>query len=194
MQTQAAVQRQFLDRDWLWLLGRLVCFVTILTGNPYRDNLLHVQPNLLETVPLSVRTRVWCIHDGSPAHLSRYVRDVLITPLMADGQVGDPLYNLHARQIWILWTPTRGDTSQPLCMKLLLTLHRCTLYACQTIHNYPASFNGRGDPWLEVSRRKFEIHVGFLSTCNKCNLLATILKFNFSANLLILIFPLFWYV
>jgi hypothetical protein len=34
-----------------------------------------------------------------------------VTPIMTDGQVEeDPLHGLHARQIWILWIFTSGDT------------------------------------------------------------------------------------
>jgi hypothetical protein len=48
-----------------------------LTGNHYRDFLLHDLPKLLEDVPLAVRARMWYMHDGAPAHFSRAVRDVL---------------------------------------------------------------------------------------------------------------------
>jgi hypothetical protein len=50
-----------------------------LTGNHYRDDL----PKLLEDVLLAVRTRMWYMHDGDPAHFSRAVRDVL--NIMTDG-------------------------------------------------------------------------------------------------------------
>jgi hypothetical protein len=54
-----------------------------LTGNHYRDFLVHDLPKLLEDVPLAVRARMWYMHDGAPAHFSRAVRDVL--NIMTDG-------------------------------------------------------------------------------------------------------------
>jgi hypothetical protein len=48
-----------------------------LTGNLYRDFLLHDLPKLLEDVPLAVRARMWHMHDGAPAHFSCAVRDVI---------------------------------------------------------------------------------------------------------------------
>jgi hypothetical protein len=48
-----------------------------LTDNLCRDFLLHDLPQLLEGVPLAVRARVWYMRDGSPAHFSRSVRNVL---------------------------------------------------------------------------------------------------------------------
>jgi hypothetical protein len=49
-----------------------------LTGNHYRDFLLHDLPKLPEDVPLAVRTRLWYLHDDDPAHFSRAVQDVLV--------------------------------------------------------------------------------------------------------------------
>jgi hypothetical protein len=48
-----------------------------LTGNHYQEFLSCDLPNLLEYVPLAVRARMWCMHDGAPAHFRRAVRDVL---------------------------------------------------------------------------------------------------------------------
>jgi hypothetical protein len=48
-----------------------------LTGNHYWDFLLYDLPKLLGDVPLVVRTRMWYMHDGAPAHFSCAVRDVL---------------------------------------------------------------------------------------------------------------------
>jgi hypothetical protein len=48
-----------------------------LTDNHYLDFLLHDLQKLLEGAPLAVRARTWCLHDGSPTHCSRAVRDVL---------------------------------------------------------------------------------------------------------------------
>jgi hypothetical protein len=48
-----------------------------LTASHYRDFLLHYLSELLEDVPLAVRARMWYMHDGVLAHLSRAVRDIL---------------------------------------------------------------------------------------------------------------------
>jgi hypothetical protein len=66
-----------------------------LTGNHYRDFLLHYLPKLLEDVPLAVRARMWYMHDGAPAHLSRAVRNALNITYHEE----DPLHGLHACQI-----------------------------------------------------------------------------------------------
>jgi hypothetical protein len=47
-----------------------------LSGNRYRDFLLHDLSKLLENVPLAIRARMWYMHDGTPAHISRAVRDI----------------------------------------------------------------------------------------------------------------------
>jgi hypothetical protein len=47
------------------------------TSNHYRDSFLHDLPKLLEDAPLSVRARMWYLHDGAPPHLSCAVLDVL---------------------------------------------------------------------------------------------------------------------
>jgi hypothetical protein len=70
--------------------GVLVCLVGPhvlphgLTGNHYRDFLLHDLPKLMEDVPLAVRARMWYMHDGAPAHFSCAVRDVLNNTIMSD--------------------------------------------------------------------------------------------------------------
>jgi hypothetical protein len=115
--------------------GCLICSYVlpyILRGNPCRDNLLQDQPSLLEAAPLSVRTRMWCMHYGAPAHCSRYARGALNN-------------SAHTR-----WTGTGGPTAwpelnPPNCylrgyLTTLVTLHRCTLDAGQTIGNYPGDF------------------------------------------------------
>jgi hypothetical protein len=71
-----------------------------LTGNHYRDFLLHDLPKLLEEVPLAVRARMWYRHDGAPAHFSRAVRDVL-NNTYHDRQIG--------RGIPTAWPPFSSD-------------------------------------------------------------------------------------
>jgi hypothetical protein len=58
------------------LVGRMV-YRIVLSGNHFRDFLLHVLPKLLDAVPLPARARMWHMRDGAPAHFSRAVRDVL---------------------------------------------------------------------------------------------------------------------
>jgi hypothetical protein len=48
-----------------------------LTGNHYWDFLWYDLPMLKEDVPLAVRTWMWYMHDGAPAHFSHAVGDVL---------------------------------------------------------------------------------------------------------------------
>jgi hypothetical protein len=48
-----------------------------LTGQHYRDFLLHDLPKLLEDVPLAVRAPVWHMRDGAPAHFILAMLDVL---------------------------------------------------------------------------------------------------------------------
>jgi hypothetical protein len=113
-----------------------------LTGNHYRDFLLHNLPNLLEDVPLAVRARMWYMHDGTPTYFSRAVRDVLNN-------------TYHDR--WIgkggptAWPPRSPDLNSldsylwghlntlvyaaPLDNKE--ALHHRTVDTRQTIHNYP---------------------------------------------------------
>lgn len=47
-----------------------------LTGNHYRDFLLHDLPKLLEGVSLAVRASMWYMHDDAAAYFSRAMRDV----------------------------------------------------------------------------------------------------------------------
>jgi hypothetical protein len=48
-----------------------------LTGNHYRDFILHDLPRLLENVPVAVRARMWYMDNGFLTYFSRGVRDVL---------------------------------------------------------------------------------------------------------------------
>jgi hypothetical protein len=116
-----------------------------LTGNHYRDFLLHDLPKLLEDVPLAVRARMWYMHDGAPAYSSRAVRDVF-NNTYHDWWIG--------REGPIAWPPRLPDLN-PLDiylwgrLKTLVyaapvdneeALHNCTVDACQTIRNYPGVF------------------------------------------------------
>jgi hypothetical protein len=83
-----------------------------LTGNHYRDFLLHNMPKLLADVPLAVRTWMWFMRDGASPHFSRAVRDAVSNIC-------------HCR--WI----GRGPTAWP---------PRSPEDGCQTIRIYPGFF------------------------------------------------------
>jgi hypothetical protein len=112
-----------------------------LTGNRYRDILSHDLAKLLEDVPLAVKARVWYTHDGAPAHFSRAVRDVL------NNTYQDRWIGRGGHTAW----PPRSPDLNPL--NFYLWGHLKTLVsaapvdnevalvdACQTIRNYPGSF------------------------------------------------------
>jgi hypothetical protein len=171
-----------------------------LTGNHYRDILLHDLPKLLEVVPLAVRARVWYMHDGAPAHFSRVVRDVLNN-------------TYHDR--WIdrggptAWPPRSPDLNplhfylwghlKPLRMQLLLTTKRHFTIALwmpvRLTAPTPGSFNGCGGLWWNVLRRALNLMEDILSIYYKCTVSAVTHKLNVSGSMLIWIFfVLFWYV
>jgi hypothetical protein len=68
-----------------------------LTGNHCRNFPLHDVPKVREVVPLTVRSRMWSMHDGAPALFIRAVRNVLSNTYHDDEE--DPLHGLHTRQI-----------------------------------------------------------------------------------------------
>jgi hypothetical protein len=74
-------QQQYNINVWARIVGDSLVGLHVLphrlTGNRYRDFLLHDLPKLLEDVPLAVRTPLWYMDGGAPAHFSRAVRDVL---------------------------------------------------------------------------------------------------------------------
>jgi hypothetical protein len=117
----------------------------LLTGNHYRDFLLHDLLKLLEDVPLAVKAPMWYMHDDAPEHFSRAVRDV-------------PNNTHHDR-----WIGRRGPTAWPPRspdlypldfypwghLKSLVyaapvdseeTLYHRIVDACQTIRNYTGIF------------------------------------------------------
>jgi hypothetical protein len=47
------------------------------TGNHYRDSLLHDLPKLEKDVTLAVRAGMWYVRDGAPVHFRRAVRDTV---------------------------------------------------------------------------------------------------------------------
>jgi hypothetical protein len=80
------------------LVGQHV-FPHRLTGNHYRDFLLHDLPKPLEDVSLAARAWRY-MHDGAPAHFSCAVRDVL-SATYHDGWIG--------RRGPIAWPPRSPD-------------------------------------------------------------------------------------
>jgi hypothetical protein len=69
-------------------------------------------------------------------------------------------------------------------------LHHRTEDACLTIRKYPASLNGCGGPWWDVSRRALKLMEDILSTYCRWTLSAITHKLNVSGHKLIWIFLL----
>jgi hypothetical protein len=167
------------------------CSVAPLTSKHSRDFLLYDLTTLLETVPEAVRARMWYMHNGAPAHFSRAVRDVLSNAYQ-DWWIGrgeGPMYGLNARQILILCIFTCEDTHEPLCMQLLLTTKRHFTIALwmsvRLSETIPASLNGWGGPWWDVSRRALNLMQDILGTDFKRTLSAINYKLNISGHMLI---------
>jgi hypothetical protein len=138
----------------------------LLSGNHYRDSLLHDLPKLLEDVPLAVRARMWYMHDCAPAHFSRAVRDVLSNTCHGRwiGRGGPtawppPSPYLNPMDIY-LWEHLKS-----LCMQLLLTTKRhftvALWMAVKLSATIPASLNGCGAMRRHVEAY-FKFHGGHL--------------------------------
>jgi hypothetical protein len=116
-----------------------------LTGNHYRDFLLHDLSKLQEDVPLAVRARMCNMHKGAPAHFCRAVWDVLCNTyhdrwIGSGGRTEWPARSLDLNQLeFYLWWHLK-----PLVYSSSVdneeALHRRILDACQTIRNYPCTF------------------------------------------------------
>jgi hypothetical protein len=100
-------------RDCLCLFGKLPLFATSGYRQPLQNFPLTRSAKVIEIVPPAVRSRMWYMHDGTPAYFSQAVRNVL-NNTYDDQWIGkeDPLHGFHARQIWFL--PVR--TSRLLCV------------------------------------------------------------------------------
>jgi hypothetical protein len=134
-------------------------------------------------------TAEW-MYDGAAEHLSRAVRDVLNnTHYDRRTSRTDPLHRPSLRQIWILWICTRGDTSEPLIMQLLLTRKRhFTVGSFTSVRlsaTAPASLNGCCGPWWDASRRVLNLMEDILSTYYNRTLSAIAHKLNASGHMLI---------
>jgi hypothetical protein len=116
-----------------------------LTGNHYRDFLLHDIPKLLEYVPLAVRPGTWYVRNGAPVYFNCDVQDVL------------------SNTYYYRWIGNEGPTARfPFSLdlnplKFFLRRHLISMIyaalldnkealqhrienACQTIRNYPGVF------------------------------------------------------
>jgi hypothetical protein len=134
-----------------------------LTGNHYRDFLLHDLPKLLGDVPLAVRARIWYMHDGAPAHFSRAVRDVL------NNTYHDQRIGRGGPTAWPPRSPDLNPMDFYLCghVKTLVyaapsdneeTLHHRIVDACQTIWNYPVIFVPMRWPMMRLVEACIESH------------------------------------
>jgi hypothetical protein len=103
-----AESSQFNINVWTWIVGDCIVGPHVLphrlTGNHYRDFLLHDLSKLLE------------VTGSQSTNVFRHILTVLcamfsIAAIMTDGKVKeDPVHGSHARQISILWIFTYGDT------------------------------------------------------------------------------------
>jgi hypothetical protein len=142
-------QQQFSINVWAGIVGNCLAGLRVLlyqlTGNHYRDFLSLDLPKLLEAVLLAVRARMLYMHDGSPAHFSSAVLDVL-NSTYRDRRIG--------RGGPIAWPPRSPDLN-PLefylwgHLKTLVyaapvdneeALHHRIVDVCQAIRNHPGIF------------------------------------------------------
>lgn len=76
-------QQRFRVNVWAGILGDNLLGPHVLphhlNGHTYHEFLTNTLPDLLDDIPLAVRTRMWFMHDGAPAHFSRVVRNLLNT-------------------------------------------------------------------------------------------------------------------
>jgi hypothetical protein len=161
-----------------------------LTGNHYRDFLLHDLPKLLEDVPPTVRAWVWYMHDGTPAHFGHAVRDVLNNTyydrwIGRGGPTACPPCSPDLSPLDVyLWGHIK-----PLCMQLLLTMKRhFTIASPMPVRlspTTPVSMIGCSGPWWDVLRRALNLMEDILSTSYKCTLSAITHKWNVFEHMLI---------
>jgi hypothetical protein len=139
-------QQQFSINVWAGIVGACLVGPHVLphrlTGKHYRDFLLHDLPKLLGVVPVTVRARMWYIHDGLPAHFSRTVRDVLNNTYRDQWRRTHCMASTHAR----------FESSRFLPVGALITLvyathvdnkealHHHIVDVYQTIRLYPGIF------------------------------------------------------
>src|SRR5678816_2810305 len=76
-------QHQFSLNVWVGIVGGPLIgplfLPARLTGDVYRQFLEHDLPTLLEDIPLQLRSKMYFMHDGAPAHFSLVARNYLNT-------------------------------------------------------------------------------------------------------------------
>jgi hypothetical protein len=193
--TPAAVQHCCIGRECWWLFGRPACFATSACRQPLPRFPLTWSARATGSCTTGSWARMWYMHDGAPAHLSRAVRDVLSNtcPDQGIGTGGPAAW--PPRQIWILGIYICGDTKMRL---LLTTKNHFTTSLWMSVRlsaTAMTSLHGCGDPWWDVSRRAVSLMEDILSTYYKYTLSAITHKLNVSEHMLIWTFFIsFWYV
>jgi hypothetical protein len=112
-----------------------------------------------------------------------------ITPIVTDRQVKeDPWHSLHARQIWILWIFTCGDSWNPLYIQILLPTRRhFTIVLWKPVRlsaATTASLNECSSPWWDMLMWTLNLMEDILSIYYKYTLSAVTHKWNFSRHML----------
>jgi hypothetical protein len=116
------------------------------------------------------RARMWYMQDGAPAHFSRAVEDVL-SRTRHDRRVG---------RAGPASTPDLNRLDFCLCMQLLFATKIHFAIALwmpvRLTATTPASLNGCGSPWEDVSRRALNLMEDILSSYYKSTVSVTTLK------------------
>jgi hypothetical protein len=112
-----------------------------LIGNYCRYFLIHSLPKLLEDAPLTVRARMWHMHDCALAHFSCAVRDVLNNTYHARwiGRGGSTAWPPHLLHLNPLDSYVQGHLDTLVCAVPVENEeadHHYTVGACHTIRNY----------------------------------------------------------
>jgi hypothetical protein len=149
-------QQQFSINVLAWIVGDILSGPHVLprrlTGNHYRDFLLHDLPKLPEDVSLAVRARMWYMHDGAPAHFSRAVRDLL------SNTYHDRWTGKGGPTAWLPRPPELNPLDSYLWGHIEALVHAAPVVNDEALHHCmwmpvrlsattPASLNGRGCPW-----------------------------------------------
>jgi hypothetical protein len=114
-----------------------------LTGNHCWDFLLYDLPRLLEDVPLTVRARMWYVHNCDPAHFNSSVRGVLSN-------------TYHDR-----WIGRGGHTAWPPRSPHLNPLDFCLLYhPAALVHVAPIDNEAALHHWIVDAFQTISIYPG----------------------------------
>jgi hypothetical protein len=177
-------QQQFSINVWAGIVGDCSLGVHVLphwlTDKHYWDFLLHDLAELLEYVPLPVRSQMWYMHDGAPAHFSCAVWGVRnnIHYIWWVGRGGPTAWPPRLPDLnpldFYLWEHLKTHLyTAPVDNKEALYHH--VVDACQTICNYQSIFE-----WMWWAMMRQSQGVNWISwkpfwalTYYKCNLSAT---------------------